>query len=116
AYYNLENGALLDLVIQVANFDDTTKGGIVRSIQFGLENVLDRDKLFAADMVRFACVAYMIHALYGVVLYFVGNRDKRLLYFSGMITCIVLGTLVDGERLLFAWIPFNYEWSIKILF
>ncbi|MFD3257593.1 ATP-binding protein [Paenibacillus lentus] len=113
AYYTLENEGVLDLVIQVANFDNTRKGGIDRSIKFGLEDTLNRKIHFANDMVRFACVAYMIHALYGVVLFFIGNRDKRLIYFSGMITCIVLGTLLDGERLLFVWFPFDYQWGIK---
>lgn len=116
AYYTSENEDVLDLIIQVANFDNVRKGGIGRSIKFGLESTLNREMHFASDMVRFACVAYMIHALYGIVLFFIGNRDKRLLYFSGMITCIVLGTLLDGDRLLYGWIPFNYEWSIKVLF
>ncbi|AZK47290.1 response regulator [Paenibacillus lentus] len=117
AYYTLEENAdVLNVVIQVANFDNVRKGGMVRSIKFGLESVLNREMNFANDMVRLACVAYMIHALYGIVLFFIGNRDKRLLYFSGMITCIVLGTLLDGERLLLVWLPFNYQWSIKILF
>ncbi|WP_234404928.1 hybrid sensor histidine kinase/response regulator [Paenibacillus bouchesdurhonensis] len=116
AYYTLENENVLDLVIQVANFDNIRTGGLNRPIKFGLENTLDREIHFVRDMIRFACIAYMIHALYGVVLFFIGSRDKRLLYFSGMITCIVLGTLLDGERLLLVWLPFNYEWSIKILF
>lgn len=116
AYYSLEKGEVLDLVIQVANFDDPKKGGIVQSIRFGLDHTLNREVGFAADMVRFACLAYMIHALYGVVLFFIGNRDKRLIHFSGMITCIVLGTLLEGERLLFAWIPFDYPWGVKTQF
>lgn len=116
AYYTLENDPVLDLVIQIANYDNSIQGGITRSVKFGLEDTLERDLSLAADLVRFACVAYLIHALYGIVLFFIGNQDKRLLYFSFMIICIVLGTLMDGERLFFVWIPVNYEWGQKLIY
>lgn len=116
AYFDLEEENAIELVIHVANFDDTRTGGIFHSLKFGLEKTLNRDIQFASDMVRIACVAYLIHALYGFVLFLVGNRDRRLIYFSLMILCIIIGTLMSEERLLFAWIPFSYEWSIKVIY
>lgn len=116
AYFTLEEENEIELVMHVANFDDTRTGGIFHSIQFGLEKTLNRDMQFASDMVRIACVAYLIHALYGFILFLVGNRDKRLIFFSLMILCIILATLMSENRLLFVWIPFSYEWSIKVIF
>lgn len=114
-YFTLEQGSEIELVIQVANYDHTRDGGIVRSLKFGLADPLRGEIQFAAIIIILACVVYLFHALYGFILYLVGSRDYRLLYFSLMIICIVLGTLV-GERLLFEWFPFNYEWSVKSIY
>lgn len=106
----------IDLVIQVANFDNHLNGGIFRSVKFGLESSLSRDYGLARDMVWVACVAYAIHVLYGFVLYLVGGKDRRLIYYSLMIVCIIMATLLDGERLLYEWIPFPFIWSLKSIY
>lgn len=116
SYFTLNGEDEIELVIQAANFDNTRHGGIVRPVKFGLESVLRKDLNFSQNMVWIACVAYAIHVLYGFVLYLVGGRDKRLIYFSLMILCVILATLLDGERLLFAWIPFSFEWSLKFIY
>ncbi|WP_249730642.1 ATP-binding protein [Paenibacillus sp. J2TS4] len=116
AYFTLEKTNVIELVIQVANYDNAHNGGIFRSLKFGLADTFSKDITFATGVVLIACVVYLIHALYGFILYLVGKRDRRLLYFSLMILCVILGTLMDGDRLLFAWVPFNFEWSIKVLY
>lgn len=114
-YFPLDAGEI-ELVIQAANFDNILNGGIVRPVKFGLESTLRKDLIFARDMVWVACVAYAIHVLYGFVLYLVGGRDRRLIYYSLMTLCIILATLWDGERLLFTWVPFTFEWGLKIIY
>ncbi|MGG3740485.1 ATP-binding protein [Paenibacillus chibensis] len=106
----------IDLVIQVSNFDDSRDGGIDRSISFGLENILSKDMRFSENMVWIACVVYAIHVVYGLLVYLVGDRDKRLIFYSLMIVCVILATLMDGERLLYAWIPFSFVWSLKSVY
>ena len=113
AYFTSEGTAEIELIIQVANYDDVRSGGIVRSVKFGLADSMNKYTSLTTGLLIVACAVYLIHALYSFVLYLTGGRDRRLLYFSLMIICIVLGTLIDGQRLLFAWIPFNYEWSVK---
>ncbi|MCJ8012955.1 ATP-binding protein [Paenibacillus sp. KQZ6P-2] len=115
-YFTLEDESEIELVIQVSNFDNFRSGGIVRSIKFGPESTLRKDLSFSRNMVWVACIAYALHVLYGFILYLVGGRDKRLIYFSLMILCVILATLLDGERLLYTWIPFTYEWSFKIIY
>lgn len=116
AYFTLKDESKIELVIQVANFDNPRNGGILRSINFGLENTLRADLGFSRDMVWVACVAYAIHVLYGFILYLVGGRDKKLIYFSLMIACIILATLMDGDRLLYTWVPFTLEWGLKFIY
>jgi len=112
-YFPIENESEIELVIQVANFDNLGKGGIARSIKFGLEEPLRKSINFTKNITLISCMLYLIHALYSLILFFIGNRDKRFLYFSVTVICIILGTLV-GERLLFEWFPLNFEWGIKI--
>src|SRR5690606_8572653 len=45
--------------------------------------------------------------------FWVGGRDRRLIYFSLMVLCIILGTL-SGERILYEWLPISFDWTIKI--
>lgn len=112
-YFPLENKSEITLVIQVANFDNAGKGGIVRSLEFGLEDPLRKSITSKNTIILIAGAIYIIHALYSFILFLVGNRDKRLFYFSLTIICLVLGTLI-GERLLFEWFPLNFEWGIKV--
>lgn len=114
-YFTLEKGSVIELVIHVANFDNIRSGGIVNSIDFGLVGPLNQYVSFANNLVSLAVVAYIIHAVYGFILFFVVKRDTRIFHFSMMIVCVILATLTDGERLLYEWIPFNYEWSVKVV-
>ncbi|MBO0991993.1 hybrid sensor histidine kinase/response regulator [Bacillus sp. SD088] len=112
-YFPIENKEEITLVIQVANFDNPGKGGIVRPPKFGLEEPLRENINFSKNIILISCIMYMIHALYSFILFLVGNRDKRFFYFSMMIVCLALGTLI-GERLIFEWFPFNFKWGIKV--
>lgn len=105
----------IELVIQVANYDSSLNGGIVHSLKFGLADNLIKSTSFETNIVIVACVIYLFHAMYSFIVYLVGNRDRQLLYFSLMIVCVVLGTL-SGERLLFAWLPLNFEWGVKVTY
>ncbi|MFU1795070.1 ATP-binding protein [Paenibacillus azoreducens] len=115
-YFDLgnENKGEIELVIQASNFDNSRNGGIVRSMKFGPEDTLRKDLTFSTNMIWIACVVYAIHVLYGIIIYLVGGRDRRLIYYSLMIVCVILATLLDGERLLQTWIPLPFGWGSKI--
>lgn len=114
AYFTVEHTKEIELVIQVANFDHPLKGGLVAAPTFGLAAPFGNHQRLAEDIALIACIIYLFHAVYSVVLFFVGNKDRRLLYFALAIVCAVLGTLI-GENLLFKWLPLSFEWGIKVL-
>ncbi|MFC7151096.1 ATP-binding protein [Cohnella cellulosilytica] len=116
AFFAASDNGEIELVVQAANFDHFRIGGIARSIQFGQESVLRHDLGFFRDMAWVACVAYAIHVLYGFILYLVGGRDKKLLYFSLMILCIIIATLMDGERLLLTWVDLPPVFVYKFVY
>ena len=114
-YYTVDETGVVDIVIHYANFDHPFEEGITQSITFGLITPFTRSLSLSINIVILSCIIYLIHALYSLLLYFLGGKDKRLIHFSNMIICVILGTLI-GERLLFEWIPLNYEWRTKIIF
>lgn len=114
-YFTLEKTSEIELIIQVANYDDPLTGGIGRSLKFGLATPLYKEVGFSTNIVLVSIIIYLFHAVYSFIIFLMGNRNKLLLYFSFMILCVVVATLI-GERLLFAWFPLNFEWGIKVTY
>lgn len=114
-YYTVDESGILDLVIQYADFDYASKKGISQPITFGLIGPFTRSQNFTAIMVIVPCIIYLIHGIYSLIIYFLFGKDSRILAFFGVIIAVILGTLIS-ERLLFEWVPFNFEWRTKVIF
>ncbi|MBB6671882.1 ATP-binding protein [Cohnella nanjingensis] len=106
----------IDIVVQAANYDNSTQGGLVESIRFGSERAVDKEVGFSVNMQLVVCVVLMIHALYALILYAIGTRQKALIYFFMLVVSTVLMTLLDDDKLLLVWLPaIDYEWSMKLV-
>lgn len=95
-----ENG-VIDLVIQVANFEDSRSGGLVRSIKFGSEEAIATETKFSISMQLLTTIVLLVHAVYALILYVLGDRNKKLLYFSLLIFSIILTTTLSNDEKLF---------------
>ncbi|WP_264988889.1 ATP-binding response regulator [Lysinibacillus piscis] len=105
---------VIDIIVQVANFQDPRNGGIVRSIQFGKADVVNREVQLSIAMQQLVAVVFLIHAIYAVILYTIGDKDKRLLDFSLLMFSTMLFYLLGSdEKLLSYWLSINYEWGFK---
>ncbi len=104
----------IDLVVHVANYDDTLKGGILESIKFGSEAAVNSEQTISTNMQWLMCFFLLIHIIYGIVLYVVGLREKSLVYLWLAACFAIMITLVDDHRLLFHFLPFHYEWFIRL--
>lgn len=111
------NGAEeIEIVVQAANFIDYRKSGIVRSIRFGTEEAIHREVQLSITMQLLACITFLMHAVYAVILYLLGNREKKLLYFSLLLFCVeIMFLLGNDDKLLTYWFPINYDWSFRLL-
>ncbi|MBP1903715.1 sensor histidine kinase YesM [Paenibacillus turicensis] len=106
---------VIDLVIQVANFKDPRSGGIVRSMKFGSESQVDKEIHLSVTMQQLVSFVFLIHAIYAIVIYLVGERDKRLLYLSLLALTSIFTTLISSEdKLLNYWFPINYDLSFRL--
>ncbi|MBE5083292.1 response regulator [Lysinibacillus sphaericus] len=116
ASFEINGESEIELVIQVANFQDPRNGGIVRSIKFGQEDVINRETQLSITMQLFVAVVLVLHAIYSVILYLVGNKDKRLLFFSILTVNIMFYYLLGSDdKLLSFWFPINYDWGFILV-
>jgi sensor histidine kinase YesM len=106
---------VIDLVIQAANYKDPRSGGIVRSMKLGSEAQVDKEIHLSVTMQQLVSFVFLIHAIYALVIYLVGERDKRLLYLSMLALTSIFTTLISSEdKLLNYWFPINYDFSFRL--
>ncbi|TBL77287.1 ATP-binding protein [Paenibacillus thalictri] len=108
------SGDAIDIVIHVANFGNQSSGGISNAIKFGTGQALSREHRLSMGTQLVVCTVLLMHAVYACILYLIGTRQKALIYFALTLTCTSLALLADDEKMLFAWVPVNYDWSLKI--
>lgn len=104
----------IEVVIQVSNASRFGPGGIVQPIRFGFQPALNHETLFTMSMQLLLCVFLLLHAVYAILLYFIGSRQKALIYFALLNLFTILSVVVDDDRLLLIWMPIQQDWSLKI--
>ncbi|WP_238187787.1 ATP-binding protein [Paenibacillus sp. L3-i20] len=106
----------VDIIIQVANFDDRIMSGIMQPIKFGTEEAMNRAYLFSVGTQLAVCLILFMHIIYAVVLFFIGARHRALIPFTLMIFCATITILIDDERILSDWFSVDYEWTWKLYY
>lgn len=107
---------VLDIVLQMANYDDRVMGGLTEPIKFGTAKAMNRAYWFSAGSQAAMCLLMALHAMYAFILYFVGARPKPLLLFSLLGICGAGTVLTDLDRILPAWFGVDYEAASKIAY
>lgn len=116
ASFEVNGHSEIEMIVQVANYKDSRNGGIIRSIKLGKEEVINRETQLSVTMQQMVAFVFLIHAIYSIILYFVGNRDKRLLYFSMLTFATTFFYLLGSDdKLLSYWFPINYDWGFKLV-
>ncbi|WP_232697979.1 ATP-binding protein [Brevibacillus daliensis] len=106
----------IEIVIHVANHDNHSKGGIVTPIWFGTDQAVSRATQFSIGMQLVVCLILFMHAIYTCILYFIGVRQKALIYFSLLTMTAIAAILIDDDRILMTLLPISYEWQIKLFY
>ncbi|MGG0668652.1 ATP-binding protein [Lederbergia citrisecunda] len=115
ATFTADENGVIDIVIQAANFKDVRRSGIIRSIKFGSEAAMAKERSLSLAMQMVASVIFLIHSIYALALFFLGNRDKKLLFFSLLLFCITLMNLISNDEKLFhLLIDGGYEWDFRV--
>lgn len=106
-----EDGAI-DLMMHIASHIDN--GGIQVPIRFGLEEAVIAQTNLSIGMQFMLCVVLLMHAGYGVVIYFLGPPSRVLLYFTLLVLSAILSVSAVDDKLLLAWLPVTEEWRMRI--
>jgi len=109
-----ENG-VIELVIQAANYVDGRSGGIVRSIKFGSEEAIAKEMKASVSMQLLAAIIFIMHAVYALILYLLGNKEMKLLYFSLLAICVTITSVFSVDEKLFHQIFYvGSVWDFRI--
>ncbi|WP_438824970.1 ATP-binding protein [Bacillus sp. JJ722] len=109
-----ENG-VIDLVIQAANYVDSRSSGIVRSIKFGSEEAITTEMKASISMHLLAALIFFMHAVYAFILFLLGNKEKKLLYFSLLTFCITLTSVLSTDEKLFHQLFYiGTDWDFRL--
>src|SRR5699024_2634280 len=72
---------VIDVFVQVANFTDPRPSGIVRSVYFGSEKHIETTTFLSSALQIFSGTIFILHAIFALIIYFIGVRNKKILYF-----------------------------------
>lgn len=114
--YFTAHGDEINIIVNISNHDLYNRGGIMKSVYFGLDTAVDRN-MHLNTVIGFFILGFLIlHAIYALTLYFFGEQRKELIYFSLALFSASLYVLVTGDRLLLDWIPLSPLITIKLEF
>nr|WP_316244847.1 ATP-binding protein [Paenibacillus senegalensis] len=109
-----ENG-VIELVIQAANYVDSRGSGIVRSLKFGSEEAIAKEMKFSVSMQLLGVVIFLVHSIYAFILFLLGNRERKLLYFSLLTFSVAFTSLLSNDEKLFHQLFYiGSDWDFRL--
>lgn len=113
--FTADEHGVIDIIIQAANYKDIRGSGVVRSIKFGSEEAIAKEVKFSSSMQILAATIFLVHSVYAIILFFLGNKDKKLLHFSVLTLGIALMNLIsNNEKLFHQMFYVGYEWDFRL--
>lgn len=105
----------IDLIILYSS--NQSSGGIIKSIHFGTIDAIHYRTSLSQGLQLILCGVLLLHSIYAAILYFIGFKPRQgLLYFSLMLLGAIISVLSSDDKLLFQWIPIDYDLGVKITF
>lgn len=112
-----DEAGVIDIVLQATNFEDPRSSGFVRSMRFGDDEKIRADIQLSTLLQVLSAIIFIVHALFAIILFIIGIRDTRLLYFALVLFIIALMSLMSGdEKVLFDYVELSYTLSLKLAF
>lgn len=113
--FTADDNGVIELVIQAANYVDSRSGGIVRSVKFGSEEAIAKEMKTSTFMQSLAAIIFIMHAVYALILYLLGNKEKKLLYFSLLALCVTIMSVFSSDEKLFHQLFYiGVNWDFRV--
>ncbi|WP_230986677.1 hybrid sensor histidine kinase/response regulator [Cohnella fermenti] len=103
----------IDLLVQVANFDEPRYGGITSAVRFGSQAAIDTERWYSIGLQLVAFVIFLLHGLYALILYALNPRQRSLIVFGLFLICVAATIVASSDRLLLQWLPLSYSAMTK---
>ncbi|WMT40854.1 hypothetical protein RE628_27835 [Paenibacillus sp. D2_2] len=104
----------IELIIQVANFDNPYNGGIVQSIRFGSQAAIDYTRWYSIGFQLVTFITLMLHGLYIFIFYLFNPKERTLALVFLLTIAVATATIAGYDNLLLVWLPINYTWALKV--
>ncbi|UKS28924.1 response regulator [Paenibacillus sp. HWE-109] len=104
----------LNLFVRAANYESPLKGGIIRSVQFGLHKEINQKYLFSISFQLITCVILLLHALYILIIYLMNIRKTEFIVFFMIMVLSAMTVAVHHNGLLYMWIDTEFAWMLKL--
>ncbi|MGI2293422.1 ATP-binding protein [Paenibacillus sp. GXUN7292] len=114
ASYTKEGTTVIELLIQVANFDQPFSGGILNSIRFGSQAAIDYVRWYSIGFQMMTFFILLLHSLYAFFFYLFNRKETGLLLTSLVMLTTGIAIMSGHENILSLWLPINYTWTIKL--
>lgn len=118
-FFTADEDGLIDIVIHVANYKNLRNwdSGIIRAIRFGTRQAVTNEVQSSIYMQITMIVLLLLHSIYTLILYFIRDRNKQLLYFS-LLTFLftIIFLLTSKDKLLHQLIYIDSDWTMRLLF
>ncbi|MFD3258989.1 ATP-binding protein [Paenibacillus lentus] len=113
--FTADDNGVIEIVIQAANYVDSRSGGIVRSVKFGSEEAIAKEMKASTFMQFLAAIIFIMHAVYALILYLLGNKEKKLLYFSLLALCVTIMSVFSTDEKLFHQLFYiGINWDFRV--
>lgn len=108
-----ENGEI-NIYLEASNFAEPRSSGVIRTVKFGLEEAIESEVDLSTLLQISSAVVLLVHAVFSLVIYFIGIRDNRLLYFTVITILLAFINLMSGdEKILHQYIYIDYINGLK---
>lgn len=105
AYFEDDGSGEIDIRVGVANFFDTTAGGMRTSISFGSRESIERIGLESIGLQLLVVAVAALHLLNAGILFVVGFRNRGILLFAALNVSAMLMVLSQDDMLLSRIVP-----------
>lgn len=108
---------VIELVLQATNYVDPRSSGLVRSIKFGYEENIIADTNLSIFLQAVSATIFIVIAIFACILYMIGIRDTRLIYFAIVFVIMGLSSLMGSdEKVLLNYFKNDYKFTFKFAF
>jgi len=103
----------LEVLIRVANFDKPHQGGLLQSIRYGPQDVIERMRGLSMQFQVGIFFILLLHGLYACILLLI-HQDRTLLYMAMLVAAVGLLIVSGYDQVLLDWLPLNYTLIAKL--